>query len=97
MTETAASKRPVAAIVAWADFLRSQAEAILAMDFIETVALISQRHYILAAILCRSKSHRCWSGGMSVLGDESVQDVGAERPVGVEVGSRSGVLLGIGW
>jgi hypothetical protein len=34
----------------WADFLRSQAEAILAMDFIETVTLTSARQYILAAI-----------------------------------------------
>jgi transposase len=31
-------------------FLRSQAEAILAMDFIETVTLTGQRQYILAAI-----------------------------------------------
>ncbi|WP_246291959.1 integrase core domain-containing protein [Lentzea indica] len=36
--------------VTWKDFLRSQAEAILAMDFIETVTLTRQRHYILAAI-----------------------------------------------
>jgi transposase InsO family protein len=36
--------------VTWAAFLRSQAEAILAMDFIETVTLTGQRQYILAAI-----------------------------------------------
>lgn len=36
--------------VTWADFLRSQAEAILAMDFIETVTLTGQRQYILAVI-----------------------------------------------
>ncbi|WP_218148398.1 helix-turn-helix domain-containing protein [Lentzea xinjiangensis] len=36
--------------VTWADFLRSQAEAILAMDFVETVTLTGQRQYILAAI-----------------------------------------------
>ncbi|MFC0112209.1 hypothetical protein [Kibdelosporangium aridum] len=36
--------------VTWADFLRSQAETILAMDFIETVTLTGQRQYILAAI-----------------------------------------------
>ncbi len=30
--------------VTWADFLRSQAEAILAMDFVETVTLTGQRH-----------------------------------------------------
>ncbi|WTW98851.1 integrase core domain-containing protein [Streptomycetaceae bacterium NBC_01309] len=34
----------------WADFLRSQAEAVLACDFIETVTLNGQRQYILAAI-----------------------------------------------
>ena len=36
--------------VTWADFLRSQAEAILAVNFIETVTLTGQRQYILAAI-----------------------------------------------
>ncbi|WP_328631418.1 integrase core domain-containing protein [Streptomyces sp. NBC_00356] len=36
--------------VTWATFLHSQAEAILAMDFIETVTLTGQRQYILAAI-----------------------------------------------
>jgi hypothetical protein len=34
----------------WADFLRSQADALLACDFIETVTLNGQRQYILAAI-----------------------------------------------
>lgn len=34
----------------WTDFLCSQAEAILAMDFIETVTLTGARQYILAAI-----------------------------------------------
>lgn len=41
---------PHRATVAWTTFLRSQAEAILAMDFIETVTLTGQRQYILAAI-----------------------------------------------
>ncbi|RAG82086.1 integrase [Streptacidiphilus pinicola] len=36
--------------VTWPDFLRSPAEAILAMDFIETVTLTGQRQYVLAAI-----------------------------------------------
>ncbi len=36
--------------VTWANFLRSQADAILAMDFIETITLTGQRQYILAAI-----------------------------------------------
>jgi transposase InsO family protein len=41
---------PSRATVTWAGFLRSQAEAILAMDFIETVTLTGQRQYILAVI-----------------------------------------------
>ncbi|MFD1938392.1 MULTISPECIES: hypothetical protein [Nonomuraea] len=34
----------------WADFLRSQADALLACDFIETVTLDGQCQYILAVI-----------------------------------------------
>jgi putative transposase len=34
----------------WAEFLRSQADAILACDFIETVTLTGQRQYILTII-----------------------------------------------
>ncbi|MBG0824933.1 transposase [Planomonospora sp. ID91781] len=41
---------PERASVTWADFLRSQADAILACDFIETVTLTGQRQYILAVI-----------------------------------------------
>jgi hypothetical protein len=44
--------------VTWADFLRSQAEAILAMDFIETVTLTGTRQYILAAIHHASRQVR---------------------------------------
>lgn len=44
--------------VTWADFLRSQAEAILAMDFIETVTLTGQRQYILAVIYHASRRIR---------------------------------------
>lgn len=36
--------------VTWAEFLRSQAEAVRAMDFIETVTLTGARQYILAAV-----------------------------------------------
>jgi hypothetical protein len=36
--------------VAWGELLRSQAEVVLAMDFIETVTLTGARQYILAAI-----------------------------------------------
>ncbi|MBB2748840.1 UNVERIFIED_ORG: transposase [Microbispora rosea subsp. rosea] len=41
---------PERASTTWADFLRSQAEALLACDFIETVTLSGQRQYILAVI-----------------------------------------------
>jgi hypothetical protein len=41
---------PERASVTWADFLRSQADALLACDFIETVTLNGQRQYILAVI-----------------------------------------------
>ncbi|WP_246291445.1 hypothetical protein [Lentzea indica] len=52
---------PRRATVTWADFLRSQAEAILAMDFIEAVTLTGQRQYILAAI--HHASRRVWIVG----------------------------------
>jgi putative transposase len=41
---------PDPASTSWAAFLRGQAEAILACDFIETVTLSGQRQYILAVI-----------------------------------------------
>jgi putative transposase len=41
---------PDRASTTWATFLRSQADALLAIDFIETVTLTGQRQYILAAI-----------------------------------------------
>lgn len=41
---------PDRAATSWAVFLRAQAEAILACDFIETVTLSGQRQYILAVI-----------------------------------------------
>ncbi|MFI7114789.1 hypothetical protein ACIBK9_51350 [Nonomuraea sp. NPDC050227] len=41
---------PDRAATTWADFLRSQADALLACDFIETITLNGQRQYILAVI-----------------------------------------------
>ncbi|SPL98997.1 Mobile element protein [[Actinomadura] parvosata subsp. kistnae] len=41
---------PDRASTTWADFLRSQADALLAADFIETITLNGQRQYILAVI-----------------------------------------------
>jgi putative transposase len=41
---------PDRVVTAWTDFLRSQADALLAADFIETVTLSGARMYILTAI-----------------------------------------------
>ena len=41
---------PDRAATSWAAFLRGQAEAILACDFVETVTLLAQRQYVLAVI-----------------------------------------------
>jgi transposase InsO family protein len=41
---------PQRSTVTWANFLRSQAEALVAMDFVETVTLTGQRQYVLAVI-----------------------------------------------
>jgi transposase InsO family protein len=44
------SPAPERASTTWTDFLRSQADALLACDFIETVTLSGQRQYVLAVI-----------------------------------------------
>ncbi|MFI6909622.1 hypothetical protein ACIBKY_50760 [Nonomuraea sp. NPDC050394] len=41
---------PERASTTWADFLRSQADALLACDVMETITLSGQRPYILAVI-----------------------------------------------
>ncbi|MEV4009887.1 helix-turn-helix domain-containing protein [Nonomuraea angiospora] len=41
---------PERASTTWTDFLRSQADALLACDFIETITLSGQRQYVLAVI-----------------------------------------------
>jgi putative transposase len=41
---------PERASTTWADFLRSQSEALLACDFFETVSLTGARLYVLAVI-----------------------------------------------
>ncbi|MEV7197384.1 integrase core domain-containing protein [Streptomyces sp. NPDC093510] len=50
LTSQGIDPAPDRAATTWADFLRSQADALLACDFIETVTLTGQRQYILAAI-----------------------------------------------
>jgi transposase InsO family protein len=41
---------PERASITWADFLRSQADALLGADFFETITLNGQRQYILTVI-----------------------------------------------
>jgi hypothetical protein len=87
----------------WSTFLRSQAGALPTCDFFEPSTLSGARLYALAVIehasrpiLCRSRSHRCWSSGVSVLVEDAAQDAGAVQSVGVEVVYRDGVLLSFG-
>ncbi|GAB1641445.1 hypothetical protein KRMM14A1259_18680 [Krasilnikovia sp. MM14-A1259] len=49
---------PDRATTTWSQFLRSQAEVLLAADFIETVALTGTRLYVLAVIKHASRRIR---------------------------------------
>jgi hypothetical protein len=49
---------PERAASAWAGFLRSQADALLACDFLETVTLTGTRMYVLAVIEHRTRRIR---------------------------------------
>ena len=64
------------------------------------VELLVLRHEVAVlrrTNLYRSKSHRCRSGGMPVLVDESAEDAGAAQSVGGGVVCGGGVLQGFGW
>jgi putative transposase len=50
LQEAGIDPAPDRAATTWAQFLRSQAEALLAVDFIETITLTGTRMYILAVI-----------------------------------------------
>jgi putative transposase len=50
LQEAGIDPAPERASSTWADFLRSQADALLACDFLETVTLIGTRMYVLAVI-----------------------------------------------
>jgi transposase len=50
LREAGIDPAPNRAATTWTDFLRSQAEALLAADFIETVTLAGVRMYVLASI-----------------------------------------------
>jgi putative transposase len=50
LREAGIDPAPERAASTWADFLRAQANALLACDFLETVTLIGTRMYVLAVI-----------------------------------------------
>jgi putative transposase len=50
LKEAGIDPAPERAASTWADFLRSQADALLACDFLETVTLFGTRMYVLAVI-----------------------------------------------
>lgn len=50
LREAGTDPAPARASSAWADFLRSQADALLACDFFETVTLSGARPYVFAVI-----------------------------------------------
>lgn len=50
LREAGIDPAPERTSTSWADFLRTQAEALLAVDFFETVTLTGARMYVLAAI-----------------------------------------------
>ena len=50
LTEAGIDPAPERAASTWADFLRSQADALLASDFLETMTLTGTRMYVLAVI-----------------------------------------------
>jgi putative transposase len=50
LKEAGIDPAPERAASTWADFLRSQADALLACDFLETVTLLGARMYVLAVI-----------------------------------------------
>jgi putative transposase len=58
LREAGLDPAPDRAATTWAAFLRSQAEALLAADFIETVTLTGARMYVLAVIQHASRRIR---------------------------------------
>jgi transposase len=91
LREAGIDPAPDRVVTTWADFLRSQAEALLAADFIETVTLTGARMYILAVIEHASRRIRvlgvtahptaAWvtQAARNLVMD--LQDVGSKAPV----------------
>jgi transposase len=62
LKEAGIDPAPERAATTWADFLRSQAEALLACDFLETATLTGTRMYVLAVIEHASRRIRILGG-----------------------------------
>jgi transposase InsO family protein len=58
LKEAGIDPAPERACTTWADFLRSQADALLACDFLETVTLSGSRMFVLAVIEHRTRRIR---------------------------------------
>lgn len=78
LKEAGINPAPERACSTWADFLRSQADALLACDFLETVTLTGARLYVLAVIEHANRRVR-------VLGDRA-----PDRRVGGTSGEEPG-------
>jgi hypothetical protein len=60
LTDAGIDPAPQRTSTTWATFLRSQAEAILAADFFETVTPTGTRMYILAVIEHATDGYESW-------------------------------------
>jgi putative transposase len=58
LREAGIDPAPERACSTWADFLRSQADALLACDFLETVTLSGSRMFVFAVIEHRTRRIR---------------------------------------
>src|SRR5262249_4065231 len=73
LREAGMDPAPDRAATTWATFLRSQAKALLAADFIETVTLTGARMYILTVI--ESGANGRWESIASGLDRDTTEDV----------------------
>jgi putative transposase len=78
LTEAGIDLAPDRASSTWADFLRSQADALLACDFLETVTLTGTRMYVFAVI--EHASRRIADPGRHPAPDRRVDGASREEP-----------------
>jgi transposase len=78
LKEAGIDPAPERAASTWADFLRSQADALLACDFLETVTLLGARMYVLAVIEHASRRIRILQADRT--SDRRVGNAGRQEP-----------------